>query len=239
MTTSFALRTVGELVAERPSRARVFEEYGIDYCCGGKRPLDEACATKQLAVDEVAAALAKSDREQADRGQPDWTTAPLTDLIENIVETHHGYLRRELPRLDALNSKVLAAHGAKDQNIGLCLGVFRDLCAEMRSHMMKEEEILFPAIRQLEAGTAGHFCFDTIASPIEVMEAEHDSAGDALARMRALTVGFTPPEDACNTYRVWLDGLATLERDMHTHVHKENNILFPRALALEASMAAS
>ena len=237
MSISYAMRPVGELVAERPSRARVFESYGIDYCCGGKRPLDEACTIRQVAVDEVAAALAKSDGEQASDGQPDWTIAPLCDLIDNIVETHHGYLRRELPRLYALNSKVLAAHGAKDENIGLCLAVFRDLCAEMRSHMMKEEEILFPAIRQIEAGTAGHFCFDTIASPIEVMEAEHDSAGDALARMRALTVGFTPPEGACNTYRVWLDGLAILERDMHTHVHKENNVLFPMVDGIEGQLA--
>lgn len=238
MISSFQTRTVGELVTERPSRARVFETYGIDYCCGGKRPLDEACAKQGLSIDEVTASLESSDREHISNCEPDWATTSLSSLIDNIIDGHHSYLRRELPRLDALNAKVVAAHGAKDEKLAICLSVFRDFCAEIHSHMTKEEEILFPAIKQLEVGTSGRFCFHTIASPIEVMEAEHDAAGDALARMRALTIGFTPPEGACNTYRVWLDGLANLERDMHTHVHKENNILFPRALELESTVGA-
>jgi regulator of cell morphogenesis and NO signaling len=159
----------------------------------------------------------------------------MSDLIDHIVGTHHRYLRSELPRLDALNAKVCSAHGAGNENLAVCHAVFREFCAEIRSHMMKEEEILFPAIKQIEAEKTGHRCCATIAAPISVMEAEHESAGNALARMRTLTNGFTPPPEACNTYKVWLAGLAALEQDMHRHVHKENNILFPRALAMEAA----
>lgn len=228
--------TVGQLVAEQPNRSRLFEELSIDYCCGGKQPLQEACGARGIDLDKVLARLETLPRPGTATTEADFTNMPLEELADNIENTHHDYLRRELPRLSGMVTKVADVHGEKDARLSDLAGVFAGFCEEISNHMMKEERILFPAIRMLAAGeTQTGFCFSTIAMPIGVMEAEHQQAGDALGRMRELTDGFTAPEWACNTYRALLDGLRELEQDMHQHIHKENNVLFPRALALEAS----
>jgi regulator of cell morphogenesis and NO signaling len=162
----------------------------------------------------------------------------LTQLADHIEATHHAWLRQEFPRLTQMTEKVASVHGHSDQRLASVAAIFAALRAEMESHMFKEERILFPLIRQLEAsGSAAHSHCGTIANPIRVMEMEHDSAGGAVGEMRTLTDGFTPPAGACNTYRAMLDTLRQLEADLHQHVHKENNVLFPRALELEASLA--
>lgn len=231
--------TVGQLVAERPSRARVFEELGIDYCCGGKLPLEDACAERGLDVQNVVATLREADRQsEGSYDEAAWTDAPLGELIANIVDTHHAYLRRELPRLAGLTAKVHAAHGKRHPELAEVRRIFESLRAELDAHMMKEEQILFPLIRRMDSSPsleAAH-C-GSVRNPIRVMEHEHDSAGAALAQMRRLTNDFTPPADGCNTYRATLDSLAQLESDLHAHIHKENNILFPRAIELEATLA--
>ncbi len=231
-------RTVGEWVTERPSRSRVFEGLGIDYCCGGKQPLDTACSKAGHDLEEVMEALRESDMRVAGEEDIDWSQGKMTDLVDHIVSTHHAYLRRELPRLAEMGAKVIAAHGARHPELARCQEVYLMLRSELSSHMDKEEQILFPMIKALE----GAECVPPsecggIEIPVAVMEDEHDNAAQALSMLRDLTKGYEPPDEACNTYRAWLDGLRELEADMHRHVHKENNILFPKAIQLQASVA--
>lgn len=238
MSTITPETTVGRIVAEQPNRSRVFEELGVDYCCGGKKPLAEVCAKKGLDVGEVVERLLTVQGAANPEEPVRFLDMPLPELADHIEATHHAYLVRELPRLMRMIDKVSKVHGDRDSRLGQVREVFAQFQGELESHMMKEERVLFPAIRRLCGIDSPCACNPaTIAAPIQVMEAEHDAAGDALKTMRGLTEGFTPPDWACNTYRAMLDGLLELEGDMHQHVHKENNILFPRALALERESA--
>jgi regulator of cell morphogenesis and NO signaling len=226
--------TVGQLVVERPSRARVFERLGIDYCCGGKKPLAQACAEKQLDLNAVLDELRQDAAGPASPADRNWATATLTDLCDHVEQTHHAYLKQELPRLEFLTAKVANRHGPRDARLVELHQVFTAFRHELESHMMKEERVLFPICRRLDTADGpvqSHY--GTVSNPIQVMVAEHDDAGEALARMRALTDDYTPPPDACNTFRALFDGLHQLERDMHQHVHTENNILFPKAVRAE------
>jgi regulator of cell morphogenesis and NO signaling len=154
----------------------------------------------------------------------------MTELADHIEETHHTYLRSELPRLTRLVNKVTAVHGQAHAWLDEVRTVYAGLVTELEPHMMKEEQILFPMIREIEkSGSSGAVYCGTIENPIRVMEHEHDNAGEALARLRTLTDGFAMPEGACNSFRAMLDGLETLEADLHQHIHKENNVLFVRA----------
>lgn len=230
-------KTVGELVSERPGRSRVFEEYGIDYCCGGKKPLADACAKKGVATDDVLRELARADAAIVQDDAVDYGAMPLDELANHIVSTHHAYLADELPRLEHMAAKVARVHGESDVRLIELARVVDALSSELQSHMMKEEQMLFPIIRQLaHAGALPPMHCGELANPIRVMEAEHDAAGGALESMRRLTDGHTPPDWACNTYRALLDRLHALELDLHQHIHKENNILFPRALKREAAL---
>lgn len=223
--------TIGELVARWPSRSRVFEKLGLDYCCGGKRPLSQACDEKGIDASTVLTILLAAE-EGATSLEQDWTRATLADLSRHIEQTHHAYLKRELPRLEATVHKVAAVHGDHYPWLLEFERVYTDFAAEMTAHMMKEEQVLFPLIRKLETGEAGPAARG-VGNPIHVMEDEHDDAARSLARMRELSAGFAPPVDACNTFRAMLDGLSELEVETHRHVHKENSILFPKALELE------
>jgi regulator of cell morphogenesis and NO signaling len=230
--------TIGEIVAAQPLLARVFERIGIDYCCGGKRTLADACAARKLDPQTVAVMLEAATQLPAETSVVDAANMSLTALADHIEQTHHLYLKEELPALVEKATRVAYKHGWRDPRLVNVAETMSRLAAEMFDHMGKEEQILFPIVRQLENGNAsasGH-C-GSIANPIRVMEVEHDSAGQAVARLRELTDGFTPDGDACNTQRAMLAGFARLESDLHQHVHKENNVLFPRALALEQSAA--
>jgi regulator of cell morphogenesis and NO signaling len=223
---------VGEFVAELPGRYRVFQDYGIDFCCGGKQPLQQACREKGLDVDAVLKKL-MAYRPTAEDGAS-VTGMSLTQLCDLIETKHHGYIRDAIPRLTQMSQKVANAHGANHPEMHKVRDIVGALCEEMTSHMMKEERVLFPAIRQLEAGDghAASHC-GSVMNPIHVMEMEHESAGGALAQMRQLTNNFTAPADACNTFRALLSGIQEFEADLHQHVHKENNVLFPRAILRE------
>ena len=225
---------VGKFVTNRPGRARIFENLGIDYCCGGQRSLKDACVEKRLDPASVLGDLLCEAEGPGASSGPDWTTAPLTDLADHIVETHHAYLRRELPRLSGLLEKVAGTHGKAHPELRELVGIFETFAAELGSHMMKEEQILFPAIRQIET-TENHerFHCGSIQGPVGAMMHEHDQARDGLHQMRQLTDGFKAPNNACASYCTLFDSLAELETDMHAHIHKENNILFPRALETE------
>lgn len=230
---------IGDIVAAQPLLARVFERIGIDYCCGGKKTLAEACAAKGLDAHTVAVLLyAVTQVEASASPEVDAAAMSLSALADHIEQTHHTYLKRELPELVEKAEHVATKHGWRDERLTEIAATVRGLAEEMFQHMAKEEQILFPIVRELErgeGGAAGH-C-GSIANPISVMEAEHDFAGGAVARLRELTDGFTPKPDDCNTHRAMLAGFAQLEADLHRHVHKENNVLFPRALALETQLA--
>jgi regulator of cell morphogenesis and NO signaling len=226
--------TVGEVVASQPGLARFFEERRVDYCCGGKKTLAHVCEENQWDPQEFAASLSQAAQGKPADNYVDAATMSLSGLADHIEQTHHAYLRKELPRLLELAEKVSTVHGAKDARLYQVNDVLVEFANELYSHMTKEEVILFPLIRQLEAprGPLAFHC-GSVANPIRQMEHEHDVAGAALEKLRTLTDDLSPPDDACNTYRVLLDSLAQLESDMHQHVHKENNVLFPRALKLE------
>jgi regulator of cell morphogenesis and NO signaling len=236
MSTTTLERTIGELVAERPARARVFEGFKIDYCCGGKKPLADACRAKGLDPQTVLNMLAIVD-DAAPRDERDWTKATITELCDNVESTHHAYLKQELPRLEFMATKVAARHGDHRPELVELRDVFLAFKAELESHMAKEERILFPLCRQLDRAEAAFpsHC-GSVQNPIRVMILEHDHAGNDLGRMRELTNGFVPPADACNTYRAYFDALAQLEQDMHRHVHKENSVLFPKAVEAERKL---
>ncbi len=231
--------TVGQLVAERPERGRIFERLGIDYCCGGRKSLAAACAERGLDLSMVRSQLADADAAPREGGEPDWTTATLTSLADHIQAVHHGFMARELPRVGALVRKVAGVHSGSHPELTRLQEVFAEFSRELLAHMSTEETSLFPWIRALESGaTQNPAPAGPLDEPVRRMMREHDDAGLALAKMRELTHGYVPPNNACGSYRVMLSGLADIEADMHLHVHKENNILFPRALALEASTRA-
>lgn len=224
--------TVGAIVTRQPQLSRIFEDFGIDYCCGGKVPLGEACRKEGLDPQQVLARL-EVERAHTSAAPPsvDAAAMSLTQLADHIEQTHHVYLRSELPRLMMMAEKVANVHGAHDPRLPAVRDTVGALVAELSSHMMKEEHILFPMIRQMEMNPAA--AADSaamIAGPIRQMEVEHDMAGLGLERLTQLTDGYTAPEWACNTYRAFLDGLRRFEGDLHQHIHKENNVLFPRAL---------
>jgi regulator of cell morphogenesis and NO signaling len=233
-------QTVGELASASLAAVRVFERHGIDYCCGGKRPLEEACRELGLAPEQVQSEIDRAMAAPEGQGT-DWSAAPLPQLVRHILATHHEYLKLELPRLGQRLEKVMKIYGEKDaETLAGLPGPFGALSAELDGHMHKEELLLFPAIERYEAAVSSGsplppLPFGSIANPIRVMEREHDSAGNALRQMRDATRGYRVPEHACVTYRSLLDGLRELEADLHKHIHLENNILFPRAIALEAA----
>jgi regulator of cell morphogenesis and NO signaling len=218
-----------------PGRFRIFQDNGIDFCCGGKRTLEEVCREKGLSTDRMLSELLAYKPRQGDAES--WAQRSLVELCDHIEATHHAFLRDTMPRLSMMAGKVANAHGPNHPEMLQVRDVFESLWEEMQSHMMKEERVLFPGIRALEAGDAGacSHC-GSVQNPIRVMEHEHDSAGNALETMRKLTGGYKAPADACNTFRALLSGLEEVEKDMHQHVHKENNILFPRAAALETKL---
>ncbi|MDP6479939.1 MAG: iron-sulfur cluster repair di-iron protein [Phycisphaerales bacterium] len=214
---------VGDIASHHPLATRVFARHQIDFCCGGGKTLSDVCQAKG-----IDAATILSEIEQEVVSDPDtaahWDAAPLDALIDHIIATYHRSLDEELPRLEAMLRKVNTVHGEKDpERLAELLDVFLGLRAELTEHMMKEEQILFPMIQ------AGQGSFAT--GPVSVMEHEHESAGNALRQMRSLTDDYTPRSDACNTWRALWAGLEQLEVDLHQHIHLENNILFPRALA--------
>jgi regulator of cell morphogenesis and NO signaling len=232
---------VSEIVVHNPAATRVFHRHGIDFCCGGKRPLGEVCAERRLDVEQIREEIATLAPGAAD--EEDWSEEPLAAIVEHILARYHAVLREELPRLTAMAQKVTRAHGASfPEMIPPLEQRLKELVEELMPHMMKEERVLFPYIVALEGEVAegsprAASPFGTVANPIAAMEADHEEVGRLLAEMRRLTGGYALPEGACNTFRALFHGLEELEREMHLHVHLENNVLFPRAAAMEGAAA--
>jgi regulator of cell morphogenesis and NO signaling len=231
-------KTLAVLVRERPQRWRVFDDLGLDYCCGGNRSLADAC--REGGVDPVAALarIRDSEAQPAPTGEPDFSTMPLGQFVDHIENVHHAYMHRELPRITALLDKVTKVHAGRHPELLKIKAIFEALAAELGDHLAKEEQVLFPMIRQMEtATTMPEFHCGTLQNPIRVMRHEHDNAGEALHQMRELTKNYEAPGDACDSYRALYRALAEMERDLHQHIHEENNLLFPRAVEREARMA--
>jgi regulator of cell morphogenesis and NO signaling len=232
-------QTVREIALEHPTAIRVFEQFGIDYCCGGRKPLAEACAAGNLEIDSVIAALEEAEKKPGAEIE-NWAEKSLESLSSYIVTKHHAYVKRELPRLAQLAQKVVIRHGSTKPELPAIANTLKQLDEELIDHLAKEEAVLFPYIAGLERSVSigtprPRSCFGTVANPIAMMTQEHDAAGALTSEIHRLSGDFTTPEDACPTFHAFYDGLREFEQDLHQHIHLENNILFPRAIALEAS----
>lgn len=232
-------KTVREVAVENPAATRVFERFGIDYCCGGNQSLEQACQRANVSLDEVVDSLEmEEEAARAAKQIRDWQTEPLSELITHIKNTHHKYTREEAVRLAALLQKVCSVHGKNHAELHGIRETFGWLSQELMTHLMKEEMVLFPYIERMEEAVIQSDPvlpgpFGSVQNPVAMMEHEHDSAGAALRSIRKASNDFAPPADACITYQTLYKALAVFEADLHEHIHLENNLLFPRAIAME------
>jgi len=228
--------TLAEAVDSFPQLTREFERRGLDYCCGGRRTLAEACALIGL---DPEATVAELSAAAATSGSAEWTTMTADVLVDHLEATHHRYLWDEMPRVTALVDKIVSVHGARHPELVEIASCFAHVRADLEPHMLKEERMLFPMIRELATSTGmPSFHCGSLRNPISVMLSEHDAVGDLLARLHRLTNDYTPPADGCASYVACFAAMAEMEADTHLHIHKENNVLFPLVLKLEAERVA-
>ncbi|MDO5498174.1 MAG: iron-sulfur cluster repair di-iron protein [Propionibacteriaceae bacterium] len=218
--TATTTTLLGDFVAANPGAARVLEAHGLDYCCGGRRPLAQACAEQGLDAESV---LGELTAVPDTTGEVDCTQLSTAELCDHLVEVHHEYLWREMPRLTELANKVARVHGANHPELRAIQQTWQALVTDLTDHLMTEEQDEFPAIKRVKAGET-----EFSAQGVEELMREHDVAGELLVKLRELTDDYTVPADGCASYRALFTGLEEAERDLHTHIHKENNILFPR-----------
>lgn len=223
---------LADIINVTPGSARVLEGFELDYCCHGQRPLVEAC--DEAGIDATTVLDALSALGESDGDSPDWLAMGAGELAEHVESKHHTYLHAEMPRIEALAAKVASVHGERHPELIEVRDVYGELQADLIPHLMKEEQVLFPMIRELdEADGPQDFHCGSLQNPISVMLSEHDIAGELLARLRKLTSGYETPADGCASYKALYDGLAEIEADTHLHIHKENNVLFPMVLQME------
>ncbi|RLD21081.1 MAG: iron-sulfur cluster repair di-iron protein [Bacteroidetes bacterium] len=233
-------KTVGEMVAEDYRTAEVFKKFGIEFCCGGKVTLENTCQKRGIDINAVQDALESLDN-QVDTSAHDYNNWELDKLIDHIVNTHHSYVNAALSQLDEYSAKVAKVHGNGNPEVVEIYHHYQAIANELRMHMHKEEAILFPYIRTMVvANRYGEALtpppFGSVKFPIDMMESEHVSAGNAMESIKQLSNDFSPPEHACNTYRVLYAKLQEFESDLHQHIHLENNILFPKAIQMETDL---
>jgi len=234
--------TVREVAIELPHSTRLFEKLKIDYCCGGDRPLTEACTSIGVEVGELMGMLETVSQSEP-QGALDFQKLPLSELIAHILDTHHVFTKQEMTRLESLTKKVISAHAENHPELHKVGTLFDTLGADLKPHMFKEEQVLFPYIlalasASLENSAAPFAPFGTVNNPIRMMMMEHDAAGEILRELRTTTSDYSTPADGCISYRTLYEALEGFERDLHQHIHLENNILFPRAIELEDRMTA-
>lgn len=229
--------TVGQLMIEYPGAVVLFERFGIRYCCRGHETLGEACAGAGLDPLSILRKLECCDAG-AGEDRTDWSRASITKLADHIQESRYGYLDDALPRLESLVNRVATVHGDRHPELVELRRIFGALKLDLEEHRIQEEEVLFPMCRELDtARVRPDFYWRTVKTPISVMADEHENIALTLAELRELTVGFEPPSDACTAYLAMLEGLAELERRLHLHIHEENNVLFPKTMAAEATLS--
>jgi regulator of cell morphogenesis and NO signaling len=231
---------VRDVALQLPQSTRVFERLKIDYCCGGDQSVNQACVTAGIGLDALMKLIEQVDKPPTPGSASfDSQSATLSELIGYILEKHHVYTKEEIARLGPLTEKVIGAHGANHPELLSIRDLLRQLCAELLAHMFKEEQILFPFVIQLEESVlqnrpAPFPAFGTVNNPIRMMMREHDNAGEILRELRKLSCDFRIPDNACVSYKTFYEALQSLEQDLHQHIHLENNILFPKAVAMEA-----
>ncbi len=230
--------TVRDVAIQLPESTRLFESLKIDYCCGGNQPLGQACTSAGVDVDDVMEMLAGV--EQSNEAK-DFQNTSLPELITHILDTHHVFTKSEMDRLQLLADKVLNAHGGNHPELVHLDELLTRLCDDLKPHMFKEEQILFPYINALvqaadQNRTVPFAPFGTVKNPIRMMTMEHDTAGEILRELRALTSDYKVPADACISYQTLYQALQNFEKDLHQHIHLENNLLFPKALELENAL---
>lgn len=230
-------QSIREIISTQASAAAVLERFDIDLCSHANESLHQTCAGLQLSVDQVLEKLADAAANEHGALPADLTSWSLSRLIQHIVRTHHQYVRRELPRLAQIAEKVAGKHGQRAPELIQIVNLIDSLSSEIFAHLQKEEQILFPFIAEMEQQIAGccapQACFRTVAQPVAMMIAEHESAEGIVAEMRRLTQGFAPPDWACASFAALYAGLREFAADLRQHVHLENDVLFPRAINLE------
>lgn len=231
--------SIGELVAKDLRKAEVLKKFNIDFCCGGKKTLSQVCNDKQINIKDVELELEKinSTTKSASQNYNEWS---LDFLVDYIMNTHHKYVKSSLPLILEYTAKVAKVHGKEHIEVITIYDLFKEAAEELNSHMMKEENVLFPYIKQLvsEKNSINEGCsFGTIKNPIRMMEHEHDVVGNIFKTIRELSSDYTPPEDACTTYKLSYKKLEEFENDLHQHIHLENNILFPKSIKLESELS--
>lgn len=232
--------TIGEMVARDYRAATVFESFGIDFCCKGNRTLEEAAGKKKLDPAEVREALDKVLNSPSDENM-DFNSWPLDLLADFVEKKHHRYVEERIPLLIQYLSKLCKVHGDVHPELFEVNKLFNETAGELTAHMKKEELILFPFIRKMvkkakEGAGLDAPHFGTVKNPIKMMMQEHEDEGDRFEQIAELTQGYTPPSDACSTYRVTFSLLDEFEKDLHKHIHLENNILFPKSVVQEEAM---
>lgn len=232
-------QTVREVALSVPGATRVFEKFGIDYCCGGQKSLEQACGDRNLNLDQVIESLGTAAASPRNRqeGNP-WQSGTLADLIRHINNTHHKYTREEISRLGPLFDKVANVHGRKHPELLEMRHDFRALAQELTTHMAKEEMVLFPYIERMEEAVTARepilpAPFGSVENPVVKMIHEHEDAGKLLRSLRGLSQDYQAPEGACISYKTLFSALDEFEKDLHQHIHLENNVLFPRAIEME------
>ena len=231
-------KTVRGYALEIPAATRIFEKLGIDYCCGGGKSLVDACTAAGVSVDEAVDSLNADLESVSTSAARDWQALSQAELITHIVDKHHAFTREELVRLEALLAKVSGVHGQNHPELFQIQDHFAKLRGELEPHMLKEESVLFPFIVRMEEAAMVNQTlppppFRTVQNPVRVMMAEHETAGYILERIREASSDYAVPPDGCISYKTLYSALTALEVDLHQHIHLENNILFPRALATE------
>lgn len=229
--------TIGEMVAQDYRAASVFGKYGIDFCCKGHRTLSEACERKGFSTEEIERELNEILRDPSDNSI-DFKSWPLDLLTSYIEKTHHRYVEQQIPVLLQFLEKLCKVHGGRHPELFDIYDLFRFSAGDLTQHMKKEELILFPFINKMVLAEKYNVNIDmpnfgSVENPIEMMKDEHTTEGERFATIATLTDGFTPPEDACTTYRVTFQMLKEFEQDLHRHIHLENNILFPKAIMMQ------
>jgi regulator of cell morphogenesis and NO signaling len=226
------IKSVGELALEVPHAIAILEKWWIDYCCNGRQSVADACAHAGVNVSDLMAAIG-GDRSVDENRQ--WGNETLVALQQYIIETHHVFTRDIIETIRVLAAKVATRHGENHPEVVAVNVIAQALCDELIPHMFKEEQVLFPYIEAMEGGESRASCFGTVANPIRMMMLEHESAGELLGKLRTITNDYALPGDACLSFRALYERLVDLEGDLHRHIHLENNLLFPRAVALEES----
>ncbi|WP_353181501.1 iron-sulfur cluster repair di-iron protein [Parapedobacter lycopersici] len=234
--------TVGQVVARDYRSAAVFSKAGIDFCCGGNRTIDEACQQAGVAPAPLIDALKAALTTDQGTGENDYDAWPLDMLADHIEDTHHRYVESRISEITPLLQKIKTVHGDRHPELARIMDLFTEAGGELTLHMKKEELMLFPFIRRMaQAQRQGEPLppsrFGTVANPIAMMEHDHDGEGERFRQIAALSGNYTPPSDACNTYRVTLALLQEFEADLHLHIHLENNILFPKAVQMESELS--